>query len=62
MEDYKMALIDAVIAQIKVDIANDNYDAISEMLDYLPNKILEAYLPEIENINIELDDISHINE
>jgi hypothetical protein len=62
MEDYKMALINAVIAQIKVDIADGNYDAIAEMLDYLPNNVLEAYLPEIENIDIELDDISHINE
>jgi len=62
MQDYKMVLIDVVIAQIKVDIADGNYDAIAEMLDYLPNNVLEAYLPEIENIDIELDDISHINE
>jgi hypothetical protein len=47
MEDYKMALIDAVIAQIKVDIADGNYDAIAEMLDYLPNKVMESFLPEI---------------
>ena len=47
-----MAVIDAVIAQIKVDIADGNYDAIAEMLDYLPNKILEAYLPEVEVDNV----------
>lgn len=46
MEDYKMALIDAVIAQIKVDVANNDFDSIAEMLDRLPNNVLEAYLPE----------------
>jgi hypothetical protein len=48
MEDYKMALIDAVIAQIKVDIADGNYDAIAEMLDFLPVNVMEAFLPEIK--------------
>jgi hypothetical protein len=48
MEDYKMALIDAVIAQIKVDIADGNYDPIAEMLDFLPVNVMEAFLPEIK--------------
>jgi anti-sigma28 factor (negative regulator of flagellin synthesis) len=47
MEDYKMAVIDAVIAQIKVDIADGNYEVIAEMLDYLPNNVLEAFLSEV---------------
>jgi hypothetical protein len=48
MQDYKMVLIDVVIAQIKVDIADGNYDAIAEMLDFLPVNVMEAFLPEIK--------------
>lgn len=51
--NQKMEVIDNVIAQIKIDIDDGNYDCIAEMLDYLPLNVLQAYLPEAENINIE---------
>lgn len=62
MDEYKMDLIDSVIAQIKIDIDNGNYDAIAEMLDFLQTDVLKAFLPESENLNIQIDNISHIGE
>jgi len=59
----KMAIIDSVIDQIKLDIVNGDITALEELLEYIPIENLQAYLPEvIENIDIEIDDISHINE
>lgn len=46
MNEYKMALIDSVIEQIKLDIYQDNFEAMVEMLDFLPVDVMEAYLPE----------------
>jgi hypothetical protein len=39
-------LLDAVIAQFKVDFANDDETAIVELLSNLPRKLLVSYLPE----------------
>ena len=58
----KSALIDAVIDQIKLDLANGDVTALEEMLVQLDNSVLQGYLPEVENLQIELDGISHINE
>lgn len=41
-------LLDAVIAQIKVDIAKEDETAIVELLARLPRKVLLSYLPEEE--------------
>ena len=51
MNDYafqKFALIQSVIDQIKLDLANNDETAIEEMLAQLDNKVLQAYLPEVE--------------
>lgn len=58
----KGALIDSVIDQIKLDIVNGDMTALEEMLAYLDNAVLQNYLPEVENMQIEIDDISHIGE
>jgi hypothetical protein len=39
-------VIDAVIAQIKVDFDKDDETAIVELLSKLPRNVLVAYLPE----------------
>ena len=39
-------VIDAVIAQIKVDLAKEDETAIVELLARLPRKVLLSYLPE----------------
>jgi hypothetical protein len=44
----KDALINAVIEQIKTDIENGDYTALAEMLGYIPDETLEAFLPEVE--------------
>jgi hypothetical protein len=41
-------VIDAVIAQIKVDLAKEDETAIVELLARLPRKVLLSYLPEKE--------------
>lgn len=41
-------VIDAVIAQIKVDLAKEDETAIVELLARLPRKVLLSYLPEEE--------------
>jgi len=36
---------------------------LEELLKRVPTKVLESYLPEVEeNLEIEIDDISHIGE
>lgn len=42
----KQALIDSVLDQIQQDIANGDLTAIEEMLQHLPVKILQGFLPE----------------
>lgn len=41
-------VIDAVIAQIKVDLAKEDETAIVDLLARLPRKVLLSYLPEEE--------------
>lgn len=63
-------LVNAVIEQITLDIEAQNLDALSEMLDRIlsgsnPEDVLVNYLSDCgmqENLSIEIDDISHINE
>jgi len=42
-------VVDAVIAQIQVDLANDDSTAIVELLARLPREVLLSYLPEGES-------------
>ncbi len=42
----KQELIDAVLEQIKKDVAEGDVTAIEELLYFLENKILIQYLPE----------------
>ena len=62
MSDNKRPIIDYVIDQIELDIVNGDITALEELLQHIPIEYLQSYLPEVENINIEIDDISHINE
>ncbi len=40
-------LIDRVVEQIRKDLDSEDVTAIYELLAYLPDKVLEAYLPEV---------------
>lgn len=62
MSDNKRSIIDYVIDQIELDIVNGDITALEELLKHIPIEYLQGYLPEVENINIEIDDISHISE
>lgn len=56
-------LIDLVIRQIQDDVDSGDVTALEELLKRVPTKVLESYLPEVdENLKIEIDDISHIGE
>ena len=55
-------LIDLVIRQIQDDVDSGDVTALEELLKRVPAKVLESYLPEVENLEIEIDDISHIGE
>jgi hypothetical protein len=56
-------LIDLVIRQIQDDVDSGDVTALEELLKRVPVKVLESYLPEVdENLKIEIDDISHIGE
>ena len=58
-------LVDKVIGQIQLDIDSGDVTALEELLKRVPAKVLKSYLPEIiedENLEIEIDDISHIGE
>jgi hypothetical protein len=39
--------MDAVLDQIRLDVANGDMTAIEEMLQHLPLKILQGFLPEV---------------
>jgi hypothetical protein len=41
------AILDAVLDQIQLDVANGDYSAILEMIQHLPLDILQGYLPEV---------------
>lgn len=56
-------LVDKVITQIQLDIESGDVTALEELLKRVPAKVLESYLPEIdESLKIAIDDISHIGE
>ena len=62
--EMQKPLIDRVITQIELDMRGDDLTALEELLKRVPEQVLEAYLPEVdfENLDIEIDDISHLNE
>ena len=44
----KFLLVESVIEQIKLDIANGDVTALEELLVFLDDDRLRAYLPEVE--------------
>ena len=62
--EMQKPLVDRVITQIELDMRGDDLTALEELLKRVPEQVLESYLPEIdfENLDIEIDDISHLNE
>ena len=62
--EMQKSLVDRVITQIELDIQSLDLTALEELLKRVPTKVLESYLPEVdfENLEIEIDDISHIGE
>ena len=61
--EMQKSLVDRVITQIEIDMRGDDLTALEELLKRVPTKVLESYLPEVdENLQIEIDDISHIGE
>jgi hypothetical protein len=62
--EMQKSLVDRVITQIEIDMRGDDLTALEELLKRVPTKVLESYLPEetLENLEIEIDDISHIGE
>ena len=57
----KDELIYKVVKQIASDMEFGYYSAIFELLEFVPEEYLRGYLTE-ENLEIEIDDISNINE
>jgi hypothetical protein len=41
-----MTLIDRVLKQIEQDVANQDFTALEELLQYVPNNILEGFISE----------------
>lgn len=62
--EMEKTLIDRVITQIELDLQTGDLTALEELLKRVPEQVLESYLPEVdfENLEIEIDDISHLNE
>jgi len=62
--EMQKSLVDRVITQIELDMRGDDLTALEELLKRVPEQVLESYLPEVdfENLDIEIDDISHLNE
>ena len=58
----KDELISKVVKQVASDMEFGYYSAIFEMLEYVPEEYLRGYLTEEENLDIEIDEISNINE
>ena len=44
------ALIDRVLKQIEQDVGNQDFTAIEELLQFVPEDRLRAFLPEVETI------------
>jgi len=57
----KDELIYKVANQIVSDVEFGYYSALFELLEFVPEEYLRGYLTE-ENLEIEIDDISNINE
>lgn len=56
-------LIELVLKQIQDDVDSNDLTALEELLKRVPAQVLKSYLPEVdENLEIEIDDISHIGE
>jgi hypothetical protein len=62
--EMQKSLVDRVITQIELDMRGYDLTALEELLKRVPEQVLESYLPEVdfENLEIEIDDISHIGE
>jgi len=58
----KEELIYKVIKQVVNDAEFGYYSAIFELLELIPEENLRAFLPEEENLDIQIDEISNINE
>jgi|APGre2960657373_1045057.scaffolds.fasta_scaffold19338_3 hypothetical protein len=43
-------LINEVIKQIKEDVVNEDYTAIEELLQLIPERNLRAFLPELDRM------------
>jgi hypothetical protein len=43
----EQSLMDRVLAQIEQDVRNKDFTAIEELLNFLPEKNLIAFLPEV---------------
>lgn len=52
-------IIEAVIEQIQLDLANGDTSAIFELLSLLPNESLQNYLPEV-NLSAQPDSLSSL--
>lgn len=46
IDDELVDLVDQVIEQIIIDVQEENFEALAEMLTYLPKDVLKYYLPE----------------
>jgi len=58
----KDELIYKVANQIVGDVEFGYYSALFELLELIPEENLRAFLPEEENLDIQIDEISNINE
>ena len=58
----KQELIDKVLEQIAKDVMSGDMTAIEVLIAELSDEAVMFFLPEDENLSIEIDDISHINE
>jgi len=58
----KDELIYKVANQIVGDVEFGYYSALFELLKFVPEEYLRGYLTEEENLDIQIDEISNINE
>ena len=58
----KDELIYKVANQIVGDVEFGYYSALFELLEFVPEEYLRGYLTEEENLDIQIDEISNINE
>jgi len=43
---HKVAMLDLVMQQIQTDVSHGDLTAVEILLDYIPEEVLRAYLPE----------------